>query len=335
VEPTSTAQFEASKNGSVPPLEQLRDDVFALAVPMPRGHIPYSFQYLLKDADGGIHVIDPGWETDDNWQLFVSALATMGAQLCDVRSIVATHLHPDHLAMAARMREATGAPLALHHAEQDALDAQHLTRWSEESLARQLDDWQVPDARRGEFAQFAGSAPAAPSIVCDTTVADGDRLDIPGFDLTVMWTPGHTHGSICLRDDARSIMFTGDHLLPTMHPGLGLGGPTASNALSDYLDGLERISRYPAHEALPGHGYRFAGLADRANQSAEHHLRRSREVAQLLESDPQLPIWQIASRLTWTAGWQNLTGFFVYSALSQTSMHRDYVALQAARPAAL
>jgi len=110
-----------------------------------------------------------------------------------------------------------------------------------------------------------------------------------------------------------------------MHAGLGLGAPTDSNPLADYLSSLERVGVYPEHEVLPGHGYRFLGVASRAAASAEHHRRRSREVAAVLADAPESSNWQIAARLTWTAGWQNLADFYLYSALAQTAMHRDYV----------
>ena len=159
----------------------------------------------------------------------------------------------------------------------------------------------------------------------DRTLVDGERLDIPGFDLRALLTAGHTSGHVCLREDARTLLFTGDHLLPMMHAGLGLGAPTASNPLADYLWSLQRVSAFPDHEVLPGHGYRFRGVAIRAAASAEHHLRRSREVVAVLADAPDSSNWEIAARLTWTAGWQNLTDFFLYSALAQTAMHRNYI----------
>jgi glyoxylase-like metal-dependent hydrolase (beta-lactamase superfamily II) len=323
VEPTSSAQFEASSAARIPPLEQVREDVWALPMPMPGGHLPYSFLYLLGDADAGVHVIDPGWDSDDNWALFTSTLRRLGVETGDVASIVATHLHPDHLGMAERMRRETGAALLLHSAEQVALEAGPSRHLAGLSPAEQLDRWGVPLERRAELAQIV--APSSPAVSADSTLADGDLLPISGFELTVVWTPGHTGGSICLLDEARSILFTGDHLLPTIFPGLGLGGATPTNPLADYLDGLNRVSGYQAFEALPGHEYRFTGIADRARQSAEHQLRRTREVAALVADNPAASVWQIATRLTWTAGWENLTDFFLLSALSQTAMHRDYV----------
>ncbi|BDZ48913.1 MBL fold metallo-hydrolase [Frondihabitans sucicola] len=299
---------------------------------MPGEHIPCSFLYLLRDSEGGFHVVDPGWDTDANWSAFVAALETLGATPGDVRTITATHLHPDHLGLGRRMRDTTGAILQLHRAEAHALSTQAEHRPSQASVERQADEWGVPADRRHELLALAltdevpadGAAADEPPVV-DRLLDDGDRLDVPGFELVAIHTPGHTPGHLCLRDDARSLLVTGDHVLPTMFAGLGLGGPTESNALADYVDSVARVTAFGDHEALPGHGYRFTGLGERAEASAAHHLARTAEVARIVGQDPATPVWQIAAQLTWTAGFENLAGFMLFSALSQTEMHRDYV----------
>lgn len=303
-------------------MEQVRDDVWAIAMPMPGGHIPYSFVYLYRDAEGALHVVDAGWDSDENWQSFVDGLTSIGAALADVKTIVVTHMHPDHLGMANRMRAATGAPLVMHREEQHALDG---TNWTRNALTEHLDSWGVPDDRRPELLKVMDNDSSLGAVQIDRIVEDGEVLAWPGIALTVMWTPGHTGGHFCLRDEDRGLLITGDHILPTMHAGLGLGAPTESNALADYVRGLHRVAAYPNYETLPGHGYRFTGIANRAEQHAEHHLRRTRQVAEVLAENPGLSVWDTASRLTWTAGWENLTSFFLYSALLQCAMHREYL----------
>lgn len=345
MQPTSASQFTASESFAVPPLERVRDDVWALAQPMPGEHLPFSYLYLLRDSGGGLHVVDPGTDTDANWAAFALALAGLGAEPHDVRTITATHLHPDHLGMAGRIRDASGAILQLHSREARAVAEQAEHRLTPTGLARKTEAWQVPVERQAELvaladdeaaapaggaAESSGTASGAPAApvppTIDRALSDGDRLDVPGFELVAMHTPGHTTGHLCLRDDARGILFTGDHVLPQLFAGLGLGGPSASNPLADYVSSVARVAAFPDHEALPGHGYRFTGLAERAERSAEHHLARTTEVEAIVGQDPAASIWSIASRLTWTAGFENLSGFLLFSALSQTEMHRDYVA---------
>lgn len=328
---TGTQQMETLDHG-LPPLDRVREDVWALAQPMPGGHLAYSFTYLLLDTDRGVHVVDPGWDSDANWNRLMAALAVVvpgGAGAGVVTGITGTHLHPDHVGMAARLREASGAGLAMHAAERQALE-RHSTRLLDldEAIGR-LEEWGVPAERRSELAQYVDRSPAGLVVAVDRVLYDGDVLRIPGFRVEVMATPGHTTGHICLRDDDRGLLFTGDHVLPTVFAGLGLGGATRRNPLADYLASIERVRGYGLHEALPGHGHRFRGLSDRAGECAEHQLKRAREVAKVLSEDSSRAggpsTWEIASRLTWTAGWDGLHGFQLLSALSQTRMHQDFV----------
>lgn len=325
MESTSRAQFDASAAFGVPALEPIRDDVWALGQPMPGEHLPASLLYLLRDSSGGFHVIDPGTDGDENWRRLVDALRSLEAVPTSIRSVTVTHLHADHLGMATRIQHASGATIALHRAEAQALRnlAEHPPTRS--SVAAQARGWGVPAERTAELVAVADAVPPATVPSIDLLLDDEDRLDVPGFALDVIHTPGHTPGHICLSDTGRGVLFSGDHLLPTVFSGLGLGGESETNPLADHLAALERISRLGGAEVLPGHGYRFTGVVERAAETAEHHLRRTAEVEAAVAADPSLSIWGIAERLTWTAGFAHLHGFPLWSALSQTALHREYV----------
>ena len=295
----------------------------SLRMAMPGGHLPYSLCYLVEDARGGVHLIDPGWPSDDNWASLAQALDASGHSIADVASVVVTHLHPDHLGLADRVRTASGGVVVMHEKEQAALEAM-AGRAPAESPSHRFDEWGVPTDRLAEL-DVSERRPAMDASGADVLVTDGALLDIPGRAIEVVLTPGHTPGHMCLVDAEDGLVFTGDHVLPTIHAGVGLGGETATNPIADYLRSLERIAAFDEHEVCPGHEYVFHGLAARCATTAEHHLRRSREVADRLRIDGDPTVWQVASELTWTAGWPNLNGFYLLSALAQTAMHLEFV----------
>lgn len=321
MQPTSPAQFAATTmEGGIPPLERIREGVWVLPMPMPSRHIPYSLCYLIVGDDTSIHVIDPGSAVEANFVLLGRALAAVGGGFESVASIVVTHLHPDHLGMAAMLREKTGAPVMLHRVEQEAVGNLDTALPSDETF----DLWGVPSGRRRGLQQ---AQTVIAGFAADVLLEDGATLPIAGREIRVIHTPGHTPGHICLRDAANSLLFTGDHILPTIFSGLGLGGRTTTNAMADYLGALDTVKVFDDHEILPGHGYRFTGLAERCDAIAEHHLRRSREVSEMLAVNPGATIWQLAEKATWSAGFDNLAGFYLLSALSQIAMHAEYVQL--------
>jgi glyoxylase-like metal-dependent hydrolase (beta-lactamase superfamily II) len=315
--PTSVAQHGSALARTTPEIEQVREGVWAIPLPLPHaGVVESTLCYTLADADGGVHLIDPGWGTDDNRDRLEAGLRVAGFELSDVRSITATHLHSDHLGLGMLLRAEFGIPVALHRAEQAAL-----ARPMYADPAATLLGWGVPSEHSDELAAVAPRAKPT-GIEVDVTLDDGERLDIPGRDVRVVATPGHTAGSICLLDATDGLFFSGDHVLPIINPGLGLGGfADGDDPIGAALDSYARVEAHDDAEVCPGHGYRFRGLAVRSRQIADRHRRRSAEIAALAGADPGATVWTIASRVEWTDGWQNLRGFLRLSALAQTEMH--------------
>lgn len=319
---TSTTQFTASQGTQPAPLEQVRDGLWAIGMPMPAVQPHFTLNYLALDIVGDVHLIDPGWDTDENWHRLSAAITTIGSAPDRVATVTVTHLHPDHLGLAERVRNHSGAIVALHRDEQRGI---HELREGEsaEDATTTLVHWGAPASVHEELLEAAKRRSDWKSFTADRLLDDGDLIDIPGRELRVVHTPGHTTGHIALLDQAESLLFTGDLLLPNQFPGIGLGGTSTTNPIDDYLASLRLISQWADYEVLPGHGYRFTGLAKRCATTAAHHDKRTAEVAAVLAEHADSTVWQIAQQLSWTAGWANLRGLALLSALTQTATHVD------------
>lgn len=291
---------------------------------MPHERLGYSWCYVVEDRHDDLHVIDPGWPADENWETVDAFARSIGSSLDRVASVTATHLHPDHIGLAARMRSYSGAQVLMHALEDDAL-ALHTRDESRYEVAERFEAWGVPEDRRAEMTVRRWGSEAHADLAADVRLQHGDVLPIAGHGLRVVHTPGHTAGHICLVDEADGLVLTGDHVLPTRHAGVGLGGATHDNPLAQYLESLERVAILDDYEAAPGHEFVFRGLADRCSATARHHLRRTAEAAAVMSGVERPSIWEIASRLTWTAGWEGLGGTSLASALNQTRMHVEFV----------
>jgi len=332
VQPTNPAQFDDAMADRVPAADEVRPGIWSIPLPMQQPGNPFSLCYLIAGDDGSLHLIDTGYDGDENWALFRRALDGFGLSLDDIASVFVTHLHPDHLGMTERLRAASGARVGMLRREQlglAAVAAGGLT--PPDGL---LEGWGVPPERRAELSIPLGADLVARGIpTVDVSYEPGETLDVPGREIEVLWTPGHTAGSASLVDAEAGLVYTGDTVLPKIFSGLGLGdrgldgAPGAippSNPIADYLESLTALARYDDFEVAPGHGYRFRGLIERNAQLAEHHLHRSRAAAAIIRDDPDATVWEVASRLRWTAGWQNLRSFYLLSALSQTVLHLDF-----------
>ncbi|CAN5127861.1 MBL fold metallo-hydrolase [soil metagenome] len=320
--PFDEEQFAASEAGRLPAATALGEGTWALALPLPVGPPPYTLAYVLEDASGDLHLVDTGWDIPGSFELLVDGLRSIGLSLDRVASVTATHLHADHLGLAERIRAASGARVQLHAAEQRGLDELAAHGVTVPDFAA----WGVPGELHESMARIIrGTRPDA--LTADALLAHEQLLDVPGREVRVLHTPGHTTGSLSLVEDSPSagtVLYTGDLLLPTIFPGVGLGGASA-DPLADYLASLGLIESLGEPLVAPGHGYLFRGLGERVAASRAHQVGRTDEVAAILAAKPDATVWEVAERVTWTGGWENLRGFYQASALSQTAMRVRYI----------
>lgn len=325
--PTSEQQLEALTRGTLPEVEEVRPGLFAIALEMPGMRPPYAFCYAALSGGGSraVHLIDAGLDSDANWVALSAALAGFDREITDVASVTVTHMHPDHTGLAWRIREASGAAVRMHERDMKALHG-HISSDEGNDPAAMLKRWGVPEQQRVALLKVAvGPAEWGVSGPIDELLNDGDLIDLGMYVARVIHTPGHTGGHVCLAIDATeegpAIVFTGDHVLPGINPGIGLGGERVTDPLGEYYASLDRLEPYTDAEVLPGHGFRFTPLGERCAEIRAHHERRTSEVAAVLGADPSLSVWQIATRITWSAGWDGLEDVTRLSALAQTEMH--------------
>lgn len=306
-------QRDAALARRTPEVEEVGSGVWSIPLPLPsRGGVESTLCYGILDDSGGVTLIDPGWDTPDNRDRIVDWLGRVGRRVGDIRVLAATHFHPDHLGLAAALRDESGARLVL-----GAADAATVTHPLEPDDDAAFERWGVPGDERAELGSAAASRHGIDGFTADTGT---DPIDVPGHPLVVIPTPGHTPGHLSFASPEDGLVFTGDHVLPIIHPGLGLGGPQ-DDPLGDYLASLDALAPYDDAQVCPGHGYRFTGLAVRRRELAEHHLRRNAEIGRIRDALDEPTVWTVAQRVAWTDGWDGLRGFLRRSALAQTEMH--------------
>jgi hydroxyacylglutathione hydrolase len=125
-------------------------------------------------------VIDPGDDIED-------ILALIAKHKLQVKQIVITHAHIDHVGGAMKLRAATGAPILLNE--------------NDYALIKMLD------------LQAAWVGMASPGKVeIDQSVAQADTVKVGSLVADVIHTPGHTEGSVCLYFPAEKKLIAGDTL---------------------------------------------------------------------------------------------------------------------------
>lgn len=181
---------------------------------------PFSTNCYALVSEGAALVIDPG----EAGARIAEALSDV-----DVRLVVATHGHADHVGGVAALVAATGASFAISAADEDL--ARHAR--SNHAFGIEYDD----------------DAPAA-----DIILKPGDVVGVGAARLEVIPTPGHTPGGVCLlgQGDAAGLAFVGDTLFAGSAGRTDLPGGSMPQLMASLHLLAGRIE--PATHVLCGHG---------------------------------------------------------------------------------
>ncbi|WP_157509365.1 MBL fold metallo-hydrolase [Glaciibacter superstes] len=320
---TGNVQKNAWADRVLPPVECVRDGVWSIPIPFLDNPMRYTLSYLLLGHEGAV-LVDPGADSEVGWRHLGAGLRQAGLAVTDLTGIVATHYHSDHLGMAERLRETSGAWLAL--GEHEVRDVS-----SDDAIAiaadrNQLAVWGVRGGMLHKLTVTSEKVAGLRGLALpDLRLADGQLLPAPGLCVRVIATPGHSPGHVCLIDEARGLIFSGDHVLPRISPHVTFETPGPANPLADYFASLERIGFEDDMEVCPAHEYRFTGMRRRVKQLVEHNLRRAAEVLEVLDERSPRTVWEIAQHLTWSRGWDSLQALSLRLALSETASHVVYL----------
>jgi glyoxylase-like metal-dependent hydrolase (beta-lactamase superfamily II) len=320
---TGTRQLEAWRQRVMPPVEKLAGDLWSIPVPIPNNPLRYVSSYAFG-SDGGLVLLDTGWDADESWQALVAGLESIGASPRDVRGVLVSHMHFDHVGLAGRVRAASGAWVAMHPADRAVLAGgrfgdPEIAVTQETAFLRSL------GAPAGEAAEAVGPAAAyvrfSGMAVPDRELCDGDLADVPGWRLRAVHTPGHTPGHLCFVDELSQRMFAGDHILPRITPNISLFPAGDSQPLAEYLASLAKVRDLKVDEVMPAHEWRFRGLAERVDGIAAHHERRLAELHAAIAAHPGETSWFLAGQLTWSRSWDQYSGRMRITAVTETAAH--------------
>ncbi|MFH8735170.1 MBL fold metallo-hydrolase [Streptomyces sp. NPDC017964] len=320
IEITGQAQWQAWQSGTLPPVEKVSDGVWSIPLPLPDNPLRYVLVYALECRDG-VALVDAGWDDEPSWAALNSGLRTAGYGIKDVRAVLVTHQHPDHLGLAARVRETSGAWVALHRLDARPHDGPRTAEEHGRLLHAHLVEHGAPQDEAGRILAALDMTWLEHEPRPDVLLEDGEAIRLPGRELTTIWTPGHSPGHSCFYDPAREALFSGDHVLPRITPQVAVHSTTTDDPLSQFLVSLERLERLPVDEVLPAHEYRFRGLDRRVRVMARHHAERLAELSALLSTTPGATAWELARTVTWSRPWEGFAPVSRRFALGETLAH--------------
>ena len=164
--------------------------------------------------------------------------------------IILTHVHYDHTAALGQLRLPEKTIVMMHEADAHAIGT------------------------ASSAASFFGAR--APKFRVDMLLADGSEIELGDSTLTVIHTPGHTSGSICLYEAQSKSLFSGDTVFP--YGGIGRSDLPGGNP-HDLTRSVSRLAKLDVRIMYPGHG-------EVTSNNVNEQIKRSLEFAKATERQP-------------------------------------------------
>jgi hydroxyacylglutathione hydrolase len=186
------------------------------------GQVAENCFVLRRDGADRALIVDPGEEAPR----ILAAVEEMGAT---VDAILLTHTHFDHIGAVAPVAKATGAPVYCPEIEVPVL------------------------ADIMAFVPWPGFGPYE-SYDADETISGGEKLELAGFEIDVLHTPGHSPGHVTYSIPDELALFSGDVLFQGSVGRVDLpggDGPTLLESLRRLVEGFpEETTVYPGHMGI-------------------------------------------------------------------------------------
>lgn len=310
-------------NGAVPPPRSLGQGIHLIPAPLPFRNPAWVNCYALEGEDG-LTLIDCGCDWQPGHDALHAGLAEVGLRGAPIHTLIVSHLHPDHVGMADRVREEQGPRLLMHRRAADRMDRYNDTAGFVARNLRLAERHGVPRPAARHLAGDSARPDFMPPLAPPDLVLDHGEI-IPlggGRRLQVLHTPGHEASHICLRDSRTGVVFSGDHVLPRITPVI-MFDEDYDDVLGDYLASLHRLLEIPIGLTYPAHGTIVERGAARIEQILLHHDRRLDQMRERAEADPTTA-WDMVSAVFRP----HLTPEEQRLALRETVAHLEYLRLR-------
>jgi len=288
--------------------------------------------YYIQDSVPTL--IDTGINTEEGFQAVSLAIRKNAGALADIKRIILTHGHLDHMGLAGRIADISGAEVFIHLGDRDKIvkgmerETMEISKgycqfFREAGLHEDL----VQEMINFILLRFRKFVSPLSRV---NILAGGETFGFDDFQLKVIHSPGHSAGSICLFNEDDGTFFSGDSLLEKITPNavIEIENKEVRNgykSLICYLRSLEVISALDVSLVLPGHGSPFSSHRKRIEEIKKHHRLRKQEVLNILKAYEErllerldMTVWMITQQL-----FPNIKFWDIFLGLSETQGHLE------------
>jgi glyoxylase-like metal-dependent hydrolase (beta-lactamase superfamily II) len=255
-------------------LTKISEDIYQLRLPLPFA-LNHVNVYLLR-GDAGWTVVDTGihWQAgEETWRY---AFEKLDFSPKNIEQIVLTHVHPDHFGMAGWLQNMAG-DIPIYTSERE--DQQAEAVWRNNAMM-DFGGWLQKNGMPDEISKRVDTSMGdtfkmtLPHPAPMKHIHAGDIIKMGERQFRIIFAPGHSDGQLLFYDEADKLILSGDHVLLTITPNIGLWEQSDPNPLGNFMASLRELHQLDIRLALPGHRRLIEDWHGRIKELLEHHEHR-------------------------------------------------------------
>jgi len=271
--------------------EEILPGLYRIIIPLPNSPLKDLNSYVLKSDNRNL-IIDTGFNRSVCFEAMEKGLRELDIDLSKT-DFMLTHMHSDHTGLVSSFFTATSR---VYISRIDSAVFNENIDWQAMLDYALHNGFQLEELIKA-MESHPGFKYSPKKIPEFTLLEDGHIIEIGGYRLKCLLTPGHTEGHMCLYDEEKQILFSGDHILYDITPHIEAWSYEV-NTLKNYMKSLDMVRNLPVKLVLPGHRNFFTDLAGRIDELKNHHEIRANEVLEVLSKNT-MSAYDIAAGMTW------------------------------------
>jgi glyoxylase-like metal-dependent hydrolase (beta-lactamase superfamily II) len=295
-----------SKSNKLPYEISEIDDVIQIKIDVPFD-VKFVYVYLLRVQEGYV-LFDAGLNMG-NWpEHFFSALENIHVKVEEISHCIISHSHLDHIGLIGELRRKNpDIKIIMHEITNEKMkwetNPKNFSKLKKEAnhLTSKLLKYGLTQKQGDKLVQYFLKWPRLKNYhKPDVIVYNDDHLSIEDKNFKVLWTPGHALGHICIYEENKRYLFSGDHILSRITPHIGnfivnevirerYKEYDFENILDLYLQSLEKINQLNPTIIFPAHQEVIYNPLERIEAIERHHQERLQEISDVIKKNPMTP----------------------------------------------